>query len=162
MGIIQLKKLKEIDKKILRHLLQDSHQPLNKIAEDIGTTRQNISQRIKRLREKEIINSYTITLNYENIEELKVRAYILFREDPNVKIRKENEKILKNIPQVTNFSRLFGKYDGLLEIIAKDNDEVTNIVNKLHTLKGIKETETFIVHTIIKNDKNAPIFNLLE
>lgn len=161
MGMLKLENLKEIDKKILQCLIENSHQPLNRIAEKIGTTRQNVSQRIKKLQEKKFINSYTIELNNHLIEELKVKAYILFREDPNTQVRKENEKKLVEIPQVTNFSRLFGKYDGLLEIIVGNNEELTAIINKLHTFKGIKETETFITHTIVKNDEKSPLLNLL-
>jgi len=154
--------LKEIDKQILRSLLENSHQPLEKIAEICGTTRQNISQRIKKLQEKKIIISFTIELNNQILEELKVKAYILFHEDPNIKIRKENEKLIAQIPQITHYSRLFGKYDGIIEVLGRDNYEVTEIINKLHSLKGIKDTETFLVHTILKDDKNSPILNLLK
>ena len=163
-GLIKLNSLKDIDKKILRHLIEDSHQSLNAIAEsdEIKTTGQNVSQRIKKLQERNIIKNYTITLQNEKIEELRVKAYILFREDPNPELRKENAKLLESIPQVTTFARVFGKYDGIIEIIVRDNDEVTQIVNKLHLLKGLKETETFIVHTVLKDDQKAPILNLLK
>jgi DNA-binding Lrp family transcriptional regulator len=161
MVILNLTDLKEIDKKILRSLLENSHQPLEKIAEICGTTRQNISQKIKKLQEKDLIKSFTIQLNTQIIEELRVKAYILFHEDPNTKIRKENEKIIVNIPQITHYSRLFGKYDGIIEVLVNNNDEVTEIINKLHNLKGIKDTETFLVHTVLKDDEKSPILNLL-
>jgi len=161
-NLITMRDLKEIDRKILRSLIEDSHKSLNEIAEGIGISRQYVSQRIKKLQDKGLIRSFTIDLNKQLIEELRVQAYILFREDPNTKIRSENEKRLKDIPQITKFSRLFGKYDGILELIVKDNDELTNIVNQLHTFKGIKETETFIVHTFIKDDEKAPILNILQ
>jgi Lrp/AsnC family leucine-responsive transcriptional regulator len=160
--ILTLRDLKDIDKKILRYLIEDSSQSLNTIAEKTGTTRQYISQRIKKLQEKNIIKNFTIDLNKQIFEELRLHAFILFREDPNTKIREENEKRFQNVPQITKFSRLFGKYDGILELIIKDNDELTNIVNQLHAFEGIKETETFIVHTFVKDDANAPILNILK
>ncbi|MFX0134558.1 MAG: Lrp/AsnC family transcriptional regulator [Candidatus Hodarchaeota archaeon] len=160
--IFKISDLKETDKKILKSLLEDSNQSLSKIADKVGTTRQNISQRIKKLQEKDLINSYTIEINFQIIEELRVKAYILFREDPDTKVRKENEKKIVKIPQITNFSRLFGKYDGIIEILVKDNDEVTQILSELHKLEGIKETETFVVYNIIKTDIKSPILNLLK
>ncbi|MFX1297824.1 MAG: Lrp/AsnC family transcriptional regulator [Promethearchaeota archaeon] len=162
MVTIKLRDIREIDKRILFNLVEDSQQPFSEIAEKVGTTRQNISQKVKKFKEINLIKSFTINLNNEIIEELKVKAYILFREDPNTKIRKENENMIIKIPQIIKFCRLFGKYDGIIEILAKDNEEIAEIMSKLHSLEGIKETETFIMHTIIKNDEKAPILNLLE
>ncbi|NVM04201.1 MAG: Lrp/AsnC family transcriptional regulator [Candidatus Helarchaeota archaeon] len=160
-NILKLRELREIDKRILKNLIEDSRQPHSRIAENIGTSRQNISQRIKKLQERNLIKSYTINLNNRLFEEIGVKAYILFREDPNVRVRKEHDKKIVNIPQITDFSRLFGIYDGVIEILVQNNREVTNIINTLHQLKGIKETETFIVHDIIKEEKYAPIIDLL-
>lgn len=159
---IKLSELREMDKKILKHLILDSSQPYSNIAENIDTTRQNVSQRIKKLKKKSIIKSFTIDLNDEMIDELKVKAYILLREDPNTKIREEDEKSIIDIPQVTIFSRMFGKYDGIVEVTVKDNNELNSIVNKIHSFKGIKETETFIIRNNIKNDRKSPILNLLD
>ncbi|MHC1592336.1 MAG: Lrp/AsnC family transcriptional regulator [Candidatus Helarchaeales archaeon] len=160
--LIKLRDLKEIDKKILKNLIEDGHQSLSKIAEKIGTTRQNVSLRIKKLQKKGIIESFSITLNNSIIEELQVKAYILFREEPDAKIRSHHEKEIMKMPQIVSFSRLFGKYDAIIEILARDNDEITEILKKLHELAGIKETETFIIHTTVKNDKSSAILHLLE
>ena len=50
--ILKIQGLRDLDKKILKNLVEDSHQPLSKIAAKVGTTRQNVSQRIKKLQEK--------------------------------------------------------------------------------------------------------------
>lgn len=161
MSLLKFRDLKPLDKQIIQHLLEDSNQPLSSIAKKVNTTRQNISQRIKKLRKKNIIKSYTITLNNQLIEELQVRAYVFFREDPNIEIRKANEEKLKSIPQITHVSRLFGKYDVIIKLHGRDNEEITKIVNEIHTLKGISGTETFIVHTYVKDDENALLLHLL-
>ncbi|MHA1325234.1 MAG: Lrp/AsnC ligand binding domain-containing protein [Candidatus Helarchaeota archaeon] len=114
------------------------------------------------MKERKIIKAYSLVLNTPLFDELKVKAYIFFREDPNIQIRKEDEHLIKNLPQVSKFSRLFGKYDGIIEISVKDNDEVTAIINKLHALQGIKETETFITHTILKDSEITPILYHLQ
>ncbi|NHI92434.1 MAG: Lrp/AsnC family transcriptional regulator [Candidatus Lokiarchaeota archaeon] len=161
-NFITLKKLKNLDKNILNYLIRDSHIAYNKIADEIGTTRQNISQRVKKLEERKLINSYTITLNYDIIEELQVKAYVLFREDPDADIRKEDEKKLLKIPQISEFSRIFGKYDGILKLMVRDVNQLTEIMGKIHDIEGIKETETFIVHTRLKDDENSTVENLLK
>jgi len=159
---VRLKELKNIDKNILQNLIKDSHQAFNKIADEIGTTRQNVSQRVKKLEEKKLIHSYTVFLNYDIIEELQVKAYVLFREDPDAKVRKEDEKKLLKIPQISELSRIFGKYDGILKIMVRDVNQLTAIMEKIHDIEGIKETETFIVHTRLKDDENSTIINLLD
>jgi len=153
--------LKPTDKKILLNLIKDSSQNLTDIAEKVDATRQTVSQRIKNLTEQQVIRSYTIDFNTQLFEDLSLKAYIFFREDPNAKTRKENEEIILNIPQVTTLSRLYGKYAGIVEILVKDNDEADVIIDQIHSLKGIIETETYFVRKIVKDDKNSPILKLL-
>jgi len=160
--IISLRKLKELDKKLLKHLIIDSSQSFNQIATKLNTTRQYISQRIRKLKENDIIDTFSIRINTSIIEEMQVIAYILFREDPNPEIRKIDEEKLKRIPQISEIYRLFGKYDGILKIYTKDLKELTNIMHKIHDIDGIKETETFIIHDIIKENKLGPILSLLD
>ncbi|MHA1231156.1 MAG: Lrp/AsnC family transcriptional regulator, partial [Candidatus Helarchaeota archaeon] len=160
--IVSLKKLKDLDKKILKNLIIDSNQSFNQIAEKLNTTRQHISQRIRKLRENNIIENFSIRINTSIIEELQVKAYILFREDPNPKIRKIDEKKLKNIPQISVIYRLFGKYDGIIKIYTSNLNELTEIVNRIHDIDGIKETETFIIYDRVKESEMGPILSLLE
>ena len=159
---MKFENLKDNDKKILKSLIEDSSQSHKVISDKIGTTRQTVSQRIKKLEDRKIFNSYTINFDFENIEELQTKAYILFREDPDANIRKKNEEKIVKLPQVAEFSRLFGPYDGLLKIMVRDTSELTQLVKELQRFEGIKETETFIVHTRLKDDEMAPVVNLLE
>ena len=160
--MMKLKELKETDKDILKHLIENSNQTHKQISDKIGTTRQTISQRIRKLEKSKVINSYSIKIDLEQIEELQTKAYILFREDPDEKIRKKNEEKIKSMSEVTEFSRLFGLYDGLLKIIVQDNSALKELVKTLQNFDGIKETETFIIHTRVKDDEMAPILHLLE
>jgi DNA-binding Lrp family transcriptional regulator len=66
-----------------------------------------------------------------------------------MKTREETAKMIADIPQVTSFSRLYGRYSGIIEIQVKNNEQANEIINKLHTLKGIIETETYFARKII-------------
>ena len=160
---IKLGDLKKTDKIILKHLIKDSHEPQQRIAADIKTTRQNVSQRIKKFMEKKIINSFGIKLNYKIIEEIQLKAYILFQEDLHDNIRVEEEKKMIEIPEVIKFCRIFGsKYNGIIEVDVRDNKELTRTLKKIHNLKGIKETEIILVQDILKDNKDSLLFHLLE
>ena len=78
-------------------------------------------------------------------------------EDPKNEYRKETEEIVKSYPQVTEFQRIFGKYDSIAKVLVNNNQELTDLVKKIHDLKGVKETETFIVHSTIKDKPEDPI-----
>lgn len=153
--------LKPLDKKILLNLIEDSSQNLTDIAEKVDATRQTVSQRIKNLIEKNIIKSYTISFNTNLFEEMQEKAYIFFQEESDAKTRKENEKEIIEMPQVTGLFRLYGKYAGIIEILVKNNDEADAIVEQILSLKGIIVTETYFVRKLVKDNKNSPILNLL-
>jgi len=152
--------IKHLEKKILLNLLEKGHQPVLKIAEDIGITRQTVSKKIEQMLESGLILSFFPKLDHEKIG-LSIQAYILMREDPRNNYRKETEKIVKGYPQVSEFQRLFGKYDSIAKVMVRDNKELTDLVKKIHNLNGVKETETFIVHSTIKDKPEDPIKKFL-
>ncbi|MEM2907981.1 MAG: Lrp/AsnC family transcriptional regulator [Candidatus Hadarchaeales archaeon] len=153
--------LSEKHKKILIQLLKDCRQPISKIAKDLGITRQTVSKKIEELREWGIINSFSARLNPEKFG-LATKAYILIREDPRAEIRRKNEEIIKQFHQVSEFYRLFGRYDAVLEVRVRDSKELTDLIKKIHALEGVKETETFIVHSTIKDNPEEPFLQVLE
>ncbi|MCW8801848.1 MAG: Lrp/AsnC family transcriptional regulator [Candidatus Bathyarchaeota archaeon] len=153
-------KIKELEKKILLNLLEKGQRPILKIAEDLGVTRQTVAKKLEQMQNSGLILSFFPKLQPE-ILGLSIQAYILMREDPRNECRKETEEIVKSFPQVTEFQRIFGKYDSIAKVLVKDNHELTDLVKKIHDLNGVKETETFIVHSTIKDKPEDPIKNKL-
>jgi len=88
---------------------------------------------------------------------LSIQAYILMNEDPRNELRKETEEIVKQFPEVSEFQRIFGKYDSIAKVMVNNNQELTDLVKKIHNLNGVKDTETFIVHSTIKDKPEDPI-----
>ena len=149
-------KIKELEKKILLNLLENGQRPVLKIAEDLGVTRQTVAKKLEQMHSSGLIVSFFPKLEPE-ILGLSIQAYILMNEDPKNEYRKETEEIVKSFPQVTEFQRIFGKYDSIAKVLVNNNQELTDLVKKIHDLKGVKETETFIVHSTIKDKPEDPI-----
>jgi len=149
-------KIKELEKKILLNLLENGQRPVLKIAEDLGVTRQTVAKKLDQMRSSGLILSFFPKMSPE-ILGLSIQAYILMREDPKNDCRKETEEIVKSYPQVSEFQRIFGKYDSIAKVLVNNNKELTDLVKKIHDLKGVKETETFIVHSTIKDKPEDPI-----
>jgi Lrp/AsnC family leucine-responsive transcriptional regulator len=146
----------ELEKKIILQLLEDGRRPTLHIARNIGVSRQTVAKKLEQLRTFELINSFVPRLNPEKFG-LTTRAYIFMREDPRSEIRSQNEQIIKSFPQVAEFHRIFGEYDSLIKVLVGNNKELTEFVKKLHSLEGVRETETFIVHSTIKNKPYDPL-----
>ena len=149
-------KIKDLEKKILLNLLEKGQRPIINIAEDLGITRQTVAKKIEHMQQSGLILSFFPKTDPE-ILGLSIQAYILMREDPRNELRKETEEIVKNIPQVSEFQRIFGKYDSIVKVLVKDNKELTELVKRIHDLNGVQDTETFIVHSTIKDKPEDPI-----
>jgi DNA-binding Lrp family transcriptional regulator len=153
--------MKKLDKEILLQLIEDGEQPAYQIAKKVGTTRQTVAKKIAQFKEAEIINSFAPKLNPEKFG-LATNAYVFLREDPRTMLRKKNEEAIKKFHEVSGFYRLFGRYSAILEVRVRDSKELTNLVKKIHGLKGVRETETFIVHSTVKDEPESPFLRALK
>lgn len=153
-------RMRNTDKKILLQLMLDAQQPVSEIAKKVGTTRQTVAKKIAQFKEAGIIHSFTPKLNPEKLG-LTTRAYVFLREDPRTELRKKNENAIRRFREVFGFYRLFGRYSAILEIMVKNSEELTSLVKKIHSLKGVRETETFIVHSAVKDNPEDPFVQVL-
>lgn len=147
--------LKDLEKKILLNLLECGQRPVLRIAEDLGVTRQTVAKKIEQMNKSGLIISFFPKVEPEFLG-LSIQAYILMREDTHNDCRKETEEIVKSFPQVSEFQRIFGKYDSIVKVLVRNNKELTDLVKKIHDLNGVKETETFIVHSTVKDKPEEP------
>ena len=153
-------KSRDLEKKIIFQLLEDGRQPLLQIAKNVGATRQTVAKKLEQLCSSGLISSFAPKLEPEKFG-LVIQAYIFMREDPRSDLRKKNEEVIKGFHQVSEFHRVFGKYDSVAKVLAENNKELTDFVKKLHGLSGVRETETFIVHSTIKNKPEDPFKKVL-
>jgi len=156
-----MENLNKLDKKLLLELLQDCSRPVSAIASRIGATRQTVSKRVRRLVESGIIRGFSARLDPEALG-LGLRALILIKEDPKSDFRSKNEEKMKALRQISGFYYIFGRYDVVLEVFVEDNKELKSIVKEIHELEGVRETETMIVHSIIKDNREDPLIRILQ
>ncbi|WP_455277793.1 Lrp/AsnC family transcriptional regulator [[Eubacterium] cellulosolvens] len=153
--------IRDLDKKILKQLLKDSRKSLSELATKVGATRQTIAKKIDYFIDSGLVRSFTVILDQEKLG-LSIKAYVLIKEEPKSEYREKNEMMIKGLPEVASFYYLFGRYDAVAEVLVKDKEELTNLVKRIHKLEGIRETETLIVHSVVKDDMDDPYFKILE
>ena len=152
--------LKTTEKKIILQLLKDARQPYHQIAKTVGITRQTVAKKTEQIVNAGLIRAFIPKLNPEKFN-LKIQAYIFMREDPRSDLRKKHEEVIKGFHEVSEFHRIFGKYDSVIEALVKDKNELSNLIKKLHKLNGIRETETFIVYSTVKDKPEDPFLKVL-
>jgi len=153
--------MRELDKRILLQLLENSGQPVKEMAKKVGASRQTVAKKIEQLKAEGIITSFTTKLDPEKLG-LGTKAYILLREDPRSELRRKNEIVIKQFYQVTEVYRLFGRYSAVLEVLVRNSKELAQLIKRIHGLKGVRETETFLVHSTVKNVPEAPFVRVLK
>jgi DNA-binding Lrp family transcriptional regulator len=152
----KLLNMEDLDEKIVLQLIEDGRQPISRIAKKVGVTRQTVAKKIESLKSSGTIKGFMAEIDPIKFG-LKIKAYVFLKEDPDIALRKRNEEKIKEIKQIYRFYYLFGKYDVVLEILVQDNNELDNLIKKIHELEGVKETETFMVRDAIKNMPEDPI-----
>jgi len=151
--------MKEAEKRLLLELFKDSSLPLTELARRAGISRQTAAKKVEELKRKGV--SFTIRVNPSQLG-LETKAYIFINEDPSEEVRRRNESVMREIPQVSEFHRIFGRYSAVMVVVVKNPDELKKVVRKIHELRGVRETETFLVHSTIKDDPFSPLIHALE
>jgi DNA-binding Lrp family transcriptional regulator len=150
----------EKDKKILSSLLIDGRSSYADIGKNVGLTRQTVYSRIKSLKKKGYIKKFSTKLDLKKLN-LKLKAYILLKASTKKELRKEAEKKLKRIPQISQMNYLYGQFDILLEVIVRDIDELTSLLKRLHEMQVVEKTETLMVYDIVKYKPEDPVKRVL-
>ncbi len=151
--------MREPEKRLLLELLKDSSLPVSKLAKRVGISRQTASKKIEELKKKGV--SFTVRVDPSRLG-LETKAYVFINEDPQEEVRRRNEQVILGIPHVSEFHRVFGRYSAVMVVMVRNPEELREVVERIHELKGVRETETFIVHSTVKNDPDAPLVHLLE
>lgn len=135
----------ELDKKILAAVRADARLPVAELARRIGTSRATAHERYKRLNETGVIRgSYTV-MDPKALGR-PLRAILLVHLVPDVK--SDQRAIAKEIAQIPDVDRVHivsGRYDFIVEVLAKDMDEIGSIIlERIRTIDGVGNTETIL------------------
>ena len=138
-----LLELDGIDKKILRHLMEDARKPILEIARKIGISGAAIHQRLRKLEAAKVISGSKFIVN-PKVLGYTTLAYIgiyLDRAMSNPRAVKELEKI----PEVLECHYTTGNWSILIKVLCKDNEHLMQVLNKgIQRIDGVSRTETLI------------------
>ncbi|WP_332236649.1 Lrp/AsnC family transcriptional regulator [Sporolactobacillus sp. KGMB 08714] len=141
----------QLDADILAMLQKNARIQLSEISRHIHLTIPAVSERIKKLEAKGIIEKYTIKLNHEKMND-KLLAFIFV----NIERTEDIEgfrRAVRLLDNVLTCHHLAGEYDYLLKVICRDTKDLeTFISSQLKKIKGVRKTNTIIALSSIKEE----------
>ncbi len=139
--------LDEIEKKILKKLANNSRTPIIEIAKAVKTSSKNVAYRIEKLRKQEIIEGYSLCIDYEKVG---FERYKLFIKTKNMTEQKEKFFIQysRMHPYILYYSKSIGENDVEIELIVKNSVHLREIIAQIRNKFSdvIKSFETMKIY----------------
>ncbi|GAA4320233.1 Lrp/AsnC family transcriptional regulator [Christiangramia aestuarii] len=144
-------KLDEIDKRILRHLQDDSKKTNKEISNDLGLSVTAVFERIRKLEREGIISKYVALVDPEKVQ----KGFMVLCQIKLVQHKKDFlsnfEKEVNNLPEVIECLHVSGDFDYMLKVMVRDMDAYREfLVTKLTTLDHIGSTKSIFTINKVK------------
>lgn len=130
-----------IDLRIMKELTFDATISYVKLAKKLKVSNTLIHQRIKKLKEAEILKTATYHLDPWKLGfETSAYTQIMLTD---TKLHRQVEASLKEIPEIVECVNIVGRYALIVRIYAKNNQHLRDLIyEKIHPIDGIEGTNT--------------------
>lgn len=133
----------EKDRKLLLELIKNSRTPINQLAKKIGVSREVATYRLNKLTNDKIIKEFYTVINPSQLGFARHACYFRFKGVTNQQESKLIQQILGN-EFVTYAGPIIGKYNIVFDILAKNQNHLSEIVNSL-TQKISQHIESYTI-----------------
>lgn len=142
-----------IDKSIIESLENNGRMSHEEISKSLHISRPAIHQRVNKLESDGIIKGYKAIIDWEKLgEPIKTLLYIKIDCEKFKNIIKEILSLKVNNVFIEECHRLAGEWCIVLKIRVATPMDISNFIDTLWTIQGVKETSTTLVlSTILEN-----------
>lgn len=145
--------LDDIDRKIIRVLGKDARTSLRKISELVNVSLGTVSNRVKKMEKKGIIEGYSVILNPNHIGwELNVVIGLRIQKGRLIEIQ---EKIAKD-SRVYGVYDVTGDFDSMILARAKNRKDLDDLSKNVLSIDGVERSITHLVLNTVK-EKTASL-----
>jgi len=135
--------LDDIDRKIIEMLLENSRMSYVDMGRELGMTRVAVSERVKALQDRGVIESFTITLNLQKIGK-PISAF--FSIDVETGAFEAIARDLADDPNVVSVYQMTGPSSLHVHAVLADMEALEKFISeRLYSVKGIKTVESQIL-----------------
>lgn len=132
----------DTDRKLISLLRKDARLNLATLASKLGVSRGTVANRLRRLEDDQVIVGYTVKLRPE-AEPERIRAWMGVLVEGNQ--TREVVAALLGEPAVTALHDTNGRWDLLAELSVESMAELSDVLERVRLIKGIRNTETSIL-----------------
>lgn len=149
--------LDRIDILIINSLMEDGRKSFRQVSREINISAPTVELRFNRMRSSGIIKNIEPIFDIEKIDSIII-GLIYLKVNPLELTNAIN--YLSVVSEIKSIFTITGDYNILVKIIAKDLNQINEIVdNRIHDIKGIVSVSSQIITKIIKDE---PGFTLKE
>ena len=141
-----------IDLDIIKHLSSNAKISYTDLASKILVSPSTVHVRVKKLEDAGVIKNFTINIDYKKLG-LSFTSYLGVFLD-NAKSFDKVAVSLKKIPQITVIDFTTGQFSLFCKVRAIDSSAARLVLKNVHSIEGIRRTETFISMEELLNDKD--------
>lgn len=131
----------DIDRQLISLLRQDARLTVATLAQKLGVSRGTVTNRIRKLEDEQVIVGYTVKLR-PDAQPNQIRAWMGVVVEGN-----QTRLVIASLlgePGVAALHDTNGRWDLLAEIRADTMAELSQVLERIRLIKGIRSTETNI------------------
>lgn len=136
-----------IDMKLLSLLRQNARMSVANLSSELKISRGTVTNRLAKLERNRIIEGYTVKISRDN-QAPDITAWTCILVEGNQ--TRSVAKALLGLPEIRAVHDTNGQWDLLAELCASDTVQLSQVLEKLRGLKGVKRSETSIHLTTFK------------
>lgn len=140
--------LDNLDIKMLNILQKNARTKRSELAEAVGLSLPSLSERLRKLEEKGIIEGYYAKVN-KKFFGYDQTAFILVVMDSSKNYSKLSEKVMET-PEILECHSILGEGSHILKIINKNTESLEKLLSKIQSWPGVTRTITSFVLSTIK------------
>jgi len=131
----------QVDQQLIALLRQDARMSVADLAHKLGVSRGTVTNRIRKLEDQQVIVGYTVKLRPE-AEPDRIRAWMGVLVEGN-----QTRQVIASLlgePGVAALHDTNGRWDLLAELEARSMGELSEVLERIRLISGIRSTETNI------------------
>ena len=147
----------DVDRRILRRLQSDCSQPLDRLSEDIGLSRNALWRRIRQMEEAGIIRARVALLDADRLD-AGLQVFIQVRTSSHGKDWLQRfSQATRSIPEITGVYRMSGDLDYLIRARVSDVAAYDALYQRLIAQVDLRDISASFVMEEIKDTTELPL-----
>lgn len=152
--------LDEIDLAILNHLQHNGRAQRNTIAELVDLSVPSVSERMKKLEERGLIEGYKAVLNSKNFH-FDITAFIFVQVDGSENYSNFVEQA-GDEPEVLECHSITGDGSHFLKVRTKNTGSFESLLSRIQSWHGVSKTRSNLVLSSFKETRAIPVEHATE